>query len=148
MSNYAPSSAKELYDTMLTWADLRGGITYDEKSQALTWVIAEDLRLEIYIWNGEGTVHVFDSGQPKILELTHWHSDADILYQEVLDGKWTHDKLLQYAEEGYMDINKGNVKFAYIHTLFGKHIVYVGFSAQKKKHRFRLIHYLGEKPAQ
>ena len=36
---------------------------------------------------------------------TNLYDDADILYQEVLDGKWTHDKLLQYAEEGYMDIN-------------------------------------------
>lgn len=130
MSDFTPSSPKELYDAMLAWTDLRGRIAYEEKSQTMTWVIAEDLRLEISIFAGEGTVRVFDSAQPKILDLTHWHSEADILYQEMLD------------------INKGKVKFAYIPALFGKQMVYVGFPSEKKKHRFRLIRYLGETSAQ
>ncbi len=130
MSDYAPSSAKELYDTMLAWTDLRGRIAYDGKSQTMTWILAEDLRLEISIWAGEGTVRVFDSEKPKILELTHWHSDADILYQEMLD------------------INKGNVKFAYTNTLLGKKILYVGSDSPKKKQRFPLVRYLGEKNAE
>ncbi len=33
------------------------------------------------------------------------YDSAEYLYQEVLDGKWTFDKMLEYAEEGYQDIN-------------------------------------------
>lgn len=40
---------------------------------------------------------------------TNLYDSAEVLYQEVLDGVWTHDKLLEYAAEGYQDLN-GNSK--------------------------------------
>ena len=127
MECFVPASANELYQKMLTWDNLRGYISYDEKSTRMTWSIAVDLILEISIYNGEGYVSVFDSAQPRALDLTHWHPDADVIYEEMLD------------------INEGKIKFAYINTLFGKQIVYIGTPKNKKKHHLRIIHYLGEK---
>ena len=37
------------------------------------------------------------------------YDNAEILYQEVLDGKWTIDRLLEYAAEGYQDLNGNSV---------------------------------------
>lgn len=129
MEQFMPASANELYQKMLTWDNLRGYISYDEKSTRMTWRIAVDLILEISVHNGEGYVSVFDSAHPKAHELTHWHPDADVIYEEMLD------------------INEGKMKFAYINTLFGKQIVYIGIPKNKKKRDLRLIHYLGEKNA-
>lgn len=33
------------------------------------------------------------------------YDSSDVLYQQVLDGKWTFDSLLAYAQEGYQDLN-------------------------------------------
>ena len=126
MEKFVPASAKELYQKMLTWDNLRGYISYDEKTTRMTWSVAADLRLEISVYNGEGYVSVFDSEQLKVLDITHWHPDADVIYEEMLD------------------INEGKIKFAYINTLFGKEIVYIGIPKNKKKQHLRLIHYLGE----
>ncbi len=37
--------------------------------------------------------------------LTDNYDDADILYQEVLNGTWTYDKFLSYLNDMYLDIN-------------------------------------------
>jgi len=127
MEQFVPASTKELYQKMLIWDNLRGYISYDEKTTMMIWNAAVDLSLEIGIFNGEGYVSVFDSAQHRGVGLTHWHPDADEIYEEMLD------------------INEGKTKFAYINTLFGKAMVYIGTSKNKKKHHLHLIHYLGEK---
>lgn len=127
MSLFVPVSTKELYKKMLTWANLRGTISYDDKSEEMTWIIADDLRLKISIFGFEGMIYVFDSAQGRTPALTHWHPDADEIYEEMLN------------------INEGKIKFAYINMLFGKQIVYIGIPTAKKTYHFRLIHYLGEK---
>ena len=38
-------------------------------------------------------------------QFANLYDNAEILYQEVLDGKWTFEKMLEYAEEGYRDVN-------------------------------------------
>ena len=126
MSDFVPASTKELYQKMFGWNNLRGKISYDEETENMTWIIANDLRLEISLWGFEGMVNVFDSDLPKTTALTHWHPDADEVYREMLD------------------INESKIKFAYIDTVFGKQIVYIGIPTAKKKYRFRLIRFLGE----
>lgn len=127
MHDFVPASAKELFEKMHAWNPLRGQIHYDEKSQALTWLIADDLCLAISIFNSEGTIAVLDSARTGAHPLTHWHSDTDTIYEELID------------------VNTGKIRFAYVNTLFGKHIVSIGSQPTKKKHHFRPIHYLGEK---
>ena len=124
---FVPSSAVALYEKMHTWDALRGRLLYDTETERITWILAEDLRLEISFFDAEGTVEVFDSAQAKRLSLTHWHPPAETIYEEMLL------------------INKGNIRFAYINTLFGKEMVYIGPLTGRKRHRFHLLHYLGEK---
>lgn len=128
MNDFITASTEELYDRMALWNDLRGNISYDESADRIVWIIADDLKLHIILDDREGYIAVFDSLQINKTPLTHWHQELEDVY-EILS-----------------DINSGKIKFGYINTLFGKEIVYIGIVSpnKKKRHRFRLIRYLGE----
>ena len=126
MSEFVPASAKDLFDRMCVWTDLRGTISYDETKQSMTWILAVDLRLDIAIFDIEGRIEVFDSPEARHMSLTHWHPEAEEIYEQMLK------------------INAGRIRFPYINSLFGKIILEVGEEYPKRKHRFRAVHYLGE----
>lgn len=126
MSDFVPRSVKELYRKMLDWNALRGEVFFDGEAGEMTWIIAEDFRIEVGLWRAEWTVSVFDCAGPGRRPLTHWHSDAEEIYGTMLR------------------LNDGGMKAAYVDTLTGRRIAYVGEPDGRERRGLRRLRFLGE----